>query len=108
MYMLDLCLEYMENLKEDCSFKIIEMEGRINEQHFNLRSKILTQIQNAECDPAGGLNTIDYIDQVEVIADKLKNVVKAGSHKFIYSRQLAGELDDDEEEEEILVTREAG
>ncbi len=97
MFMLDLCLEYMESLKEDCSYKIIEMEGRINEQHFNLRSSILSLIQNGECDPAGGLNTIDYIDQVEVIADKLKNVVKAGSHKFIYSHKLAGELDDDDE-----------
>jgi hypothetical protein len=27
---------------------------------------------------------IDYIDMVEVIADKLKNIVKAGTHNFVY------------------------
>ncbi len=85
LFMLDLCVDYMIDMQTDYSYKIIEIEGRINEQHTNLRNRILSQIQNGECDPAGGLNTIDYIDQVEVIADKLKNLVKAGSHKFVYS-----------------------
>jgi hypothetical protein len=84
--MLDLCVDYLETFQEDLSFKIFEMEGRINEQHANLRNKILLLVQNGECDAAGGLNTIDYLDQAEVIADKLKNLVEAGSHKFIYSR----------------------
>lgn len=87
MYMLDLCVDYMAEMKTDYSYKIIEMEGRINEQHIFLRGRILSDIQNGECDPAGGLNTIDYIDQVEVIADKLKNLVKAGSNKFVYAQK---------------------
>ena len=86
MFMLDLGLDYLVDMQDDLSFKIFEMEGRINEQHANLRNKILLMIQNGECDAAGGLNTIDYLDQVEVIADKLKNLVEAGSQKFIYSR----------------------
>ncbi|MCB5261624.1 MAG: Na/Pi cotransporter family protein [Candidatus Cloacimonetes bacterium] len=86
LFMLDLCVDYLETFQEDLSFKIFEMEGRINEQHANLRNKILLLVQNGECDAAGGLNTIDYLDQAEVIADKLKNLVEAGSHKFIYSR----------------------
>lgn len=84
MFMLNLCVDYLENLEGDYSFKIIEMEGRINEQHRNQRNRILSLIQNGECDAGGGLNTIDYLDQVEIIADKLKNLVKAGSHKFVY------------------------
>ncbi|MDD2422742.1 MAG: Na/Pi cotransporter family protein [Candidatus Cloacimonetes bacterium] len=86
MFMLDLGLDYLVDMQDDLSFKIFEMEGRINEQHANLRNKILLMIQNGECDAAGGLNTIDYLDQAEVIADKLKNLVEAGSQKFIYSR----------------------
>jgi phosphate:Na+ symporter len=86
LFILDLCVDYLETFQEDLSFKIFEMEGRINEQHANLRNKILLLVQNGECDAAGGLNTIDYLDQAEVIADKLKNLVEAGSHKFIYSR----------------------
>lgn len=98
MFMLDLSLEYLLEMKEDFSYKIIEMEGRINEQHHNLRGKILSEIQNGDCDPAGGLNTIDYLDQVEVIADKLKNLVKAGSHKFIYSQHSDFSMDNDEDD----------
>jgi phosphate:Na+ symporter len=86
IYMLDLSIEYLDELKTDYTYKIIEMEGRINEQHKNLRIKVLTQIQNGDCDAEGGLNTIDYLDEVEIIADKLKNLVKAGSHNFVYSQ----------------------
>mgnify|MGYP000867218949 CR=1 FL=1 len=85
IYMIDLSIEYLEELKPDYTYKIIEMEGRINEQHKHLRGDVLSQIQNGDCDPAGGLNTIDYLDGVELIADKLKNLVKAGSHNFTYS-----------------------
>lgn len=84
MAMLDLCIDYLEELKPVYTYKIIEIEGRINEQHHNLRENILTSIQQNCCDPAGGLNTIDYIDAVEMIADKMKNLVKAGSHNFTY------------------------
>jgi phosphate:Na+ symporter len=85
MYMIELSIEYLEELKPDYTYKIIEMEGRINEQHKNLREEVLIQIQSGCCDATGGLNTIDYLDGVEIIADKLKNLVKAGSHNFIYS-----------------------
>lgn len=85
MYMLDLSIEYMESLKVDYVFKIIEIEGRINEQHFNLRKEILLGIQDGTCEPSGGLNTIDFIDTVEIFADKMKNLVKAGSHGFVYN-----------------------
>ncbi len=84
IYMLDLSIEYLEELKPVYTYKIIEMEGRINEQHHNLREQIMLKIQSAECDPVGGLNTIDYLDEVEMIADKMKNLVKAGTHDFTY------------------------
>lgn len=99
MFMLDLCVDYLQDMRDDYSYKIIEMEGRINEQHWNLRNNILSKIQNGECDAAGGLNTIDYLDQVEVIADKLKNLVKAGSHKFIYS--LHSDFSQDDEDDDL-------
>ena len=86
IFMIDLSIEYLEELKIDYTYKIIEIEGRINEQHQTLRDEVLRQIQNGDCDAAGGLNTIDYLDGVEIIADKLKNLVKAGSHNFIYSQ----------------------
>jgi phosphate:Na+ symporter len=97
MFMLDLCVDYLQDMREDYSYKIIEMEGRINEQHHNLRIEILSEIQNGECDAQGGLNTIDYLDQVEVIADKLKNLVKAGSHKFMYSQHSDFPFDEDDD-----------
>jgi phosphate:Na+ symporter len=87
MFMLDLCVDYLDDLNPEFTYKIIEMEGRINEQHRNLRASILNQIQQGECDAIGGLNTIDFVDQVEVIADKLKHLVKAGTHNFIYQRE---------------------
>lgn len=84
LYMIELSLKYMEDLDTDYTYKIIELEGRINQQHRDLRKKLLNMIQNAECDAASGLNTIDYIDTIESIADKMKNIVKAGSHHFVY------------------------
>ena len=86
MFMIDLSIDYLEELESDFTYKIIEMEGRINEQHHNLREEVQSLIQNGDCDAAGGLNTIDYLDAVEAIADKLKNLVKAGSHNFVYSQ----------------------
>jgi phosphate:Na+ symporter len=88
LYMIDLSLKYLKELDQEYTYKIIELEGRINQQHFDLRKKILSMIQNAECDAASGLNTIDYIDTIESLADKMKNIVKAGSHQFIYLPNL--------------------
>ncbi len=84
MYMLELSIEYLSSFQSDYTYKIIELEGRINQMHHDLRIQILLQIQQAECDPASGINTIDYIDAMEMMADKMKNLVKAGSHNFIY------------------------
>lgn len=92
--MLDLSIDYLEELKPIYTYKIIELEGRINEMHRSLRARIMSQIQNAECDPAGGLNTIDYVDAMELIADKLKNIVKAGTHGFIYKMDIL-EIEED-------------
>jgi len=98
MEMLDLSIEYIEEFKPLYTYKIIELEGRINEQHHNLRERILGQIQRAECDPEGGLNTIDYIDAMELIADKMKNLVKAGTHDFIYGQDKLPENEADKSE----------
>lgn len=84
VYMIDLSLEYMKHFDQKHSYMIIELEGRINQYHQDMRRKVLDMIQNAECDAVSGINMIDYIDMVEVIADKLKNIVKAGTHNFIY------------------------
>lgn len=99
LYMLDLSIDYLVELKEDYIYKIIEMEGRINETHHHLREEILSQVQNGKCNAAGGLNTIDYIDEVEEIADKLKNLVKAGTHNFVYNRNFVKETEEEEKTE---------
>ncbi|HOD59123.1 MAG TPA: Na/Pi cotransporter family protein [Candidatus Syntrophosphaera sp.] len=85
MDMLELCIEYLEELKPIYTYKIIELEGRINETHSSLREQIMDCIQNGICNPVTGLHTIDFIDTMERIADKLKNLVKAGSHDFTYN-----------------------
>jgi len=99
LYMLDLSIDYLVELKEDYIYKIIEMEGRINETHHHLREEILSQVQNGKCNAAEGLNTIDYIDEVEEIADKLKNLVKAGTHNFVYNRNFVKETEEEEKTE---------
>ena len=85
MDMLELCIEYLEELKPIYTYKIIELEGRINETHSSLREQIMDCIQNGICNPVTGLHTIDFIDTMERIADKLKNLVKAGSHDLTYN-----------------------
>jgi phosphate:Na+ symporter len=102
MFMLDLSIEYLEELKPEYTYKIIEMEGRINEKHHNLREEILVTIQTGNCDAVGGLNTIDFIDAMEVIGDKMKNLVKAGSHNFLYNEALKV-IEADEGEDADLV-----
>lgn len=86
--MLDLGIEYLNSMESDYTYKIIEMEGRINEKHSFMRQEILKLIQNGKCDAASGLNTIDYLDAIESAADKLKNLAKAGSHNFLYGRRV--------------------
>ena len=41
-------------------------------------------IQNSECDAVSGINTIDYIDTIEHITEKVENIVNAGQNDFIY------------------------
>jgi phosphate:Na+ symporter len=86
MYMIDLTLRYLESFENKLSYQIIEVEGRINQQHADLRKKILTMIQTAQCDAESGLNAIDYIDTIEIFADKIKNIVIAGSYNFTYQQ----------------------
>ena len=82
--MLDLNIAYLKGFQRDYPFKIIEMEGRINEQHRRVRDDLITKIQNGSCDAESGLNTIDFIDVMERFGDKIKNIVKAGSYNFLY------------------------
>jgi len=82
--MIELTLEYLSTNELSITYRIVELEGRINQQHIELRKKIISMIQNAQCDAESGLNAIDYIDTIELLGDKLKNVVKAGSYNFIY------------------------
>ena len=83
-YMLDLCINYLNDLDEDYHDKIFELENRINNQHKDMRKKLLEMIQNADCDATSGLNTIDYIDTIELLANKMKSIVVAGSYDFVY------------------------
>ncbi len=54
LYMLDLSdIDYLVELKEDYVYKIIEMEGRINETHHYLREGNPYQVQNGKCNAAG-------------------------------------------------------
>ena len=48
------------------------------------------------------MNTIDYLDEAEEIADKLKNLVKAGSHNFIYNHNYFKELNNQDNQEEAV------
>ena len=82
--MLDLSIAYTKDFDQKQSYQIIELEGRINQYHHDTRKRVLEMIHTAECDASSGLNIIDYIDTVETIADKLKNIVKAGSNQFVY------------------------
>ena len=87
LHMIDLSLDYMKTFDIAITYKIIEIEGRINQQHTDLRKKILTMMQNSQCDAESGMNAIDYLDIVEIFGDKLKNVAKAGSYNFVYPQR---------------------
>ena len=95
-FMLDLCIQYLEELKPYYIFKIIEMEGRLNERHHSVRAKILVAIQNGDCDAEAGLNTIDFIDAMELMGDKMENLARAGAQNFVYMGKLKN-LNNDEE-----------
>jgi phosphate:Na+ symporter len=86
MHMIDLSIEYLETFNIETTHKIMELEDRINQQHLDFRKTILTMIQTSKCDAESGLNAIDYFDTIEILADKLKNIVKAGRHNFIYPK----------------------
>lgn len=83
-FMIDLSIQYLEELKPYYIFKIIEMEGRLNERHNSVRTKILDAIQNGDCDAEAGLNTIDFIDAMELMGDKMENLARAGAQNFVY------------------------
>lgn len=83
--MIELALAYLDHLDPDIAEEIIRAEAVIIDDYERLRQGILTQIQNGECDAAGGLNTIDYLDVVELAAGKIINITEAGSQKFVYT-----------------------
>jgi len=84
LYLLDLCIKYLDDLDDDISKKILELVDRMNHQHKDLRKQIHHMIQTAVCDAASGLNTIDYIDTLDVFVNKSVNIVREGKNKFIY------------------------
>lgn len=83
--MIELALVYLDHLDPDIAEEIIRAEAVIMDDYERLRQGILAQIQNGECDAAGGLNTIDYLDVVELAAAKIINITEAGSQKFVYT-----------------------
>jgi len=84
LYLLDLLQQYLEKNDNDISNKIYNIENVLKVQHTQLRSKILTMIQSAECDAVSGINTIDYIDSVEELCGKINNIILAASRDFVY------------------------
>jgi len=84
IHMCDLTLQCLEHFDRNCHDTVIEMELSFRTFHNELRKEILTKIQNADCDAESGLNTIDYIDEIEMIAKKLTNIVKARQNRFVY------------------------
>jgi len=84
IHMCDLTISCLEFLDKEFSSELIDMERNINQFHIELRKTILVKIQNAECDAESGINTLDYIDEIELIAKKLTNIVRARSNRFIY------------------------
>ena len=83
--MIALALDYLDHLDPEIAAELVKREAVIMEDYERLRQGILNQIQNGECDAAGGLNTIDYLDVVELAAAKLINITEAGSQKFVYT-----------------------
>jgi len=84
MHMCDLTLTCLAHYDKECHDTVIEMEKEFRTYHFELRKSILTKIQNSECDAESGLNTIDYIDEIELIAKKFTNIVRARQNRFVY------------------------
>jgi len=84
IHMCDLTISCLEFLDKEFSTELFDMERSINQFHVEFRKTILVKIQNAECDAESGINTLDYIDEIELIAKKLTNIVKARSNRFIY------------------------
>jgi len=84
IHMCDLTISCLKHLDKEVSTELIDMERNINQFHIELRKTILVKIQNAECDAESGINTLDYIDEIELIAKKLTNIVRARSNRFIY------------------------
>ena len=84
LYMLDLLINYLDDFDNDIYNKINELEDRLHHEHKDIRIKILEMIKSSECEAMEGLHTIDYIDAIDSITAKIKNVIFAGSHQFIY------------------------
>lgn len=83
-HMIDHVQNYMDSFDALESYRVIELEGTINQYQIDLRSNVITMMQSGQCDAYSGLNIVDFIDNIEKIADHLKNIVKAASKHFIY------------------------
>lgn len=81
---LDLCIEYLQELNSADGDKILQMVDRLSIKHLEQRLQITELIQNGACDAGGGLNTISFLDTVETAVNKLKNIAEAGNRGFVY------------------------
>jgi phosphate:Na+ symporter len=84
MTTLDLLINYFNTFEKDISEKLDHIVRAQKESHFELRQKILLMVQKSECDAVSGINTIDFIDTMEHITEKIENIVSVGKYDFIY------------------------
>ena len=89
-HMINHVKNYMDSFDTLESYRVIELEGTINQYQIDLRQKVINMMQNGQCDAFSGLNIVDFIDNIEKIADHLKNIVKAASKHFIYRDVIKG------------------
>ncbi len=93
MQMIKFVNNFLETSNLNDSYKVIELEGQINQNQQDLRDRAVEMIQSGQCDAHSGLNIIDFIDNIEKIGDHLKNIVKAASKNFIYRGVTKGRLE---------------
>ena len=84
LYMIDLCISYLDSFDAKNQKKIFDIEKSLSSKHKELRLEILQMIRTSGCIAMEGLHTIDYIDAIDSLALKIKNIVVAGSHGFMY------------------------
>ncbi len=85
-------LKYINTFQDINRFKVIEIEGKINQLQEDVKSNIISMLQSGKCDPIFAMNFTDFIDNVERIADHMKNIVKAASKDFEFKNIEKGKV----------------